>query len=360
MGVDVDHEAEVARQVAADLGPRLARIVGAHDVPVLLHEEHLRPRAVHRDVVDAVPHFGLRIRYPFGSQPLVDRLPRLAAVVGAKRPGRGDGDVNPGRVARIDDDRVEAQTARARRPVRSGTVAAQARQLGPGLGAVGRVEERGILDAGINRIGIGQRRFEVPDALELPGVRRPVVPLMRARNAVVGEVVPRRLPGFAAVVRALDNLAEPARRLRGVETVRIGRRSLEVIDLPASEVGTGDVPLLSLAVRRQDERTLARADEYPYPAHLQNPFDRAYPPYPVVDRRGQNSTDRERLPRKFSSCTFSLSSPRVDLTVRRARSTSGPGRGKYEGNFTTEDTGRQRLLEQPAAGVDQPIPNQLC
>ena len=248
---------------------------------------------------------------PFGPQPAIDRLPRLAAVVGAKRPGRGDGDVDPGRVARVDDDRVEAEPARARGPVRPGTVAAQAGQLGPGLGAVGRVEERRILDAGIDRVGVGQRRFEVPDALELPRVRRAVVPLMRARNAVVGELVPRRLPGLAAVVRALDDLAEPPRRLRRVETVRIDRRSLEVIDLPATEVGTGDVPLLALAVGRQDERALARADEYPYAAHLRRSFliCCADLPLPCSRSAGPEFDMPEPFLYGFSGCGFSEVTP---------------------------------------------------
>ena len=50
----------------------------------------------------------------------------------------------------------------------------------PGLPAVGGAEQRRVLDAGVDRVGIGQRRLEVPDALELPRVRRAVVPLMRA------------------------------------------------------------------------------------------------------------------------------------------------------------------------------------
>ena len=49
--------------------------------------------------------------------------------------------------------------------------------------------------------------------------------------------------------------------------IRIDRRSLEVIDLPAGEVRAADVPLLALAVGRQDERALARADQYSYSAH---------------------------------------------------------------------------------------------
>ena len=78
------------------------------------------------------------------------------------------------------------------------------------LAAVGRPEQRRVLDAGVDRVRIGQRRLEVPDALELPRVRRAVVPLVRAGHAVVDELVADRLPGLAAVVRALDQLAEPA------------------------------------------------------------------------------------------------------------------------------------------------------
>ena len=90
----------------------------------------------------------------------------------------------------------------------------------------------------------------MPDARELPRVRRAVVPLVRARDALVRELVADRLPRLAAVVGALDHLPEPAARLRRVEPVRVRRRSLEVIDLPARKVRPADVPPLALAVRR--------------------------------------------------------------------------------------------------------------
>ena len=135
------------------------------------------------------------------------------------------------------------------------------------LPAVGRAEQGGVLHPGVDRVRIGQRRLEMPDALELPGMRRAVVPLVRAGDAVVDELVAHRLPGLAAVVGALDHLPEPAAGLRRIQPVRIGGRSLDVVDLPAREVGTADVPLFALAVRRQDECALARADQYPYPAH---------------------------------------------------------------------------------------------
>ena len=134
----------------------------------------------------------------------------------------------------IEQDGVQAHAAGAGLPVGAGAVAAQSGEFLPGLAAVGGAEEGGVFDAGVDGVGIGERRLEMPDALELPGVRRAVVPLVRAGNAVVDELVADRLPGLAAVARALDQLAEPAAGLRGVEAVRIDGRALEVVDLPAA------------------------------------------------------------------------------------------------------------------------------
>src|SRR3989449_3625769 len=118
----------------------------------------------------------------------------------------------------------------------------------------------------------------MPDALELPGMLRAVVPLMRGeglarlRGRVVGELVAlafgeafpglfqhtsRRLPRLAAVAGALDDLSEPPARLRRVQPVRIGGGSLQGVDLPAREVRAAHRPLFSLAIPRQDESTPA-------------------------------------------------------------------------------------------------------
>src|SRR5438105_15721986 len=131
----------------------------------------------------------------------------------------------------------------------------------------------------------------MPDAFELPGVLRAVVPLVRRkrltalRARIVDELValafrralwsrrrlagrcPRLVPGFAAVIGALDDLPEPAAGLRCVDAVGSKRRTLHVIDIPPGKVGAADVPELALAVRCQNERALARTDENPYAAH---------------------------------------------------------------------------------------------
>jgi hypothetical protein len=75
------------------------------------------------------------------------------------------------------------------------------------------------------------------------------------------------MPGFAAVVGPLNDLAEPTARLGGVDPVRIRGRAFHMIDFPAGEVRAADLPFLALAVRREDKRALARADQYPDLAH---------------------------------------------------------------------------------------------
>src|SRR5688572_11276105 len=107
----------------------------------------------------------------------------------------------------------------------------------------------------------------MPDAGELPRVLRPVIPLVRAGDAVVHELIADRLPRPAAVVGTLHRLAEPPAGLRGIEPVWIDRRTLEVVHLPAREVGTTDIPPFALLIRRQDKRALARTDQNPHAAH---------------------------------------------------------------------------------------------
>src|SRR5262249_32477872 len=112
---------------------------------------------------------------------------------------------------------------------------------------------------------------EVPDALELPRMRRAVVRLVRAGNPVVAELVAGRFPCRSAVVRALHHLTEPAARLRGVDATRISRRPFQVIDLPAREVRARHFPVVALAIRRQDEGPLSRPDQHPHSAHRKLP-----------------------------------------------------------------------------------------
>src|SRR3954447_16767523 len=148
---------------------------------------------------------------------------------------------------------------------------AKAGDLLPRLAAVAAAEERGILDAGVDGVRVSQRGLQMPHPLELPGMRRPVIPLMGAGHAVVGKLIAHRFPGLAAVVRALHHLAEPAARLRAIDPAGVGGRPLEVVDLPPGEVRAAHRPLFPLPVGTDDEPALAGPHQQAYSAHLRYP-----------------------------------------------------------------------------------------
>ena len=127
------------------------------------------------------------------------------------------------RIARIEDDRVQAHAARARLP-RCGRSRVRASPEAPATFAPPSVERKIAASStpGVNRVRIGQRRLEMPDALEFPRVRRAVVPLMRARDALVDELVADRRPASSAIVRALQR---PARTNRWIAMRRDGSGS---------------------------------------------------------------------------------------------------------------------------------------
>src|SRR6266851_39867 len=105
---------------------------------------------------------------------------------------------------------------------------------------------------------------------------RAVVPLMRPGYTVIHELVAlafghairrlfhpaaRRLPRFAAIIGALNDLSEPGARLRRVNPVRINRRTLNVINFPAGKMRATDLPSFTLPVRGQDERAFPCANQ---------------------------------------------------------------------------------------------------
>src|SRR5262249_60814384 len=114
--------------------------------------------------------------------------------------------------------------------------------------------------------------FQCADALKFPGMLCSVVPLIfskgfpgSGRRAVkefsafpLRESIRSRhgfsrrcsglVPGLTAIVRSLDDLAEPSAGLRHIDTVWIQRGSLHVVDLPAGEVRTANIPPITLAV----------------------------------------------------------------------------------------------------------------
>jgi hypothetical protein len=215
----------------------------------------------------AVADLGRRVWHEIGLQSAGDRPPRLTGVVAPKRAGGGDGGEDPRRVARIQQDGVQAHAAGARLPAGPRAVAAQSRQFLPRRSAVDGTEQGGVFHPGVHRLRIGQRWLQMPDALELPGAGSAVIVLVSADLPLVNELVAHWLPGLAAIVGALHQLAEPAAGLRGVQPIRVDGRALHVIDFPTPKVGAGHIPLLALAVRCQHERTLLGAHQNAYATH---------------------------------------------------------------------------------------------
>src|SRR6185295_12887282 len=124
----------------------------------------------------------------------------------------------------------------------------------------------GVFNAREDRVWIVKRRLEMPNSFELPRLQSAVIKLVRRERLtgflrrVVNKLVAlthrhafgrgrRRAggcsglePRLTAIVRALNDLSEPAAGLRRVNAVWIHSRTLHVVNLPASEVRTTDVP----------------------------------------------------------------------------------------------------------------------
>jgi len=155
---------------------------------------------------------------------------------------------------------MQAHATRARLPSRPRPVATQSGEFLPVLSAVGRPEQGRIFHSGVDRIRILERWLEMPHSFELPGMRRAVVPLVSAGNALVRELIAYRLPRFPTVARALNQLPEPAAGLLGVQPIRVSGRSLHVINLPPRKMWAADLPPLTFSVGLQHKRTLACAN----------------------------------------------------------------------------------------------------
>src|SRR3984885_7962964 len=287
--VNVDHETEIGGKVPADLLPGIAGVIAPHHIPVLLHKKYARTRRVHGDVVNTVPDLSGRVRNVLGIQTAVDRLPAFATVVGTKCSRCRNRNVDALRIAGIENDRVQTHTTGARLPLWAGAMAAQPGEFRPVLSAIRRAEQGGVFDASVNRIGVLERWFQMPDALELPRMLRPVIPLMSGERLaafirrVVDELVAcwlrrtrggrftrgcsRLMPCFAPVIGALNDLPKPAAGLRRIQPVRIRGRSLHVIHFPASKMRTADIPFIALVVSGATERTLACPYQNSYAAH---------------------------------------------------------------------------------------------
>src|SRR4051794_3155034 len=100
-----------------------------------------------RALADLRGGIGEEVRHDVG----VARDPRLAAVVRAEHAGRGEADVHPPAVARVELDRMAAHPAGAREPAVARRVLEQAAIHLPGLATVVRPEEHAGITPEIER-----------------------------------------------------------------------------------------------------------------------------------------------------------------------------------------------------------------
>src|SRR5713226_9920722 len=136
-------KAEGRRQARLDAVPAPAAILAAiHAAVVLLvkaiglpgrHDEAMHALAVFRVVLSG--------RQEVGPGAAVARFPRLAAIGGVEHAGRGDGDPELPRVARMGDERMQDEPAAARRPFRPRWVVAQSGDMPPRAAAIVAAEE---------------------------------------------------------------------------------------------------------------------------------------------------------------------------------------------------------------------------
>src|SRR5947208_2722247 len=125
----------------------------------------------------------------------------------------------------------------------------------------------------------------MPNALELPRMLCAVIPLMCPGDSVVDKLVTftflhaivtfqflwtssGRAPLFSAVIRALNDLAEPRAGLRCINSVWIDWRTFYVINFPARKMRTADFPSFARAIRRQDERSFSCTNQNSNFAHV--------------------------------------------------------------------------------------------
>src|SRR5437879_12167269 len=105
---------------------------------------------------------------------------------------------------------------------------------------------------------------ELMSGERLPGFRGSVVDKLIALpfgHATGAGLFARRsawlYPGLAAVIRALNDLPEPAAGLRRIDAIRICGRTVEVIHLPTGKLRSADVTLLPLTIQRKGTCTTA-------------------------------------------------------------------------------------------------------
>src|SRR5262249_61427192 len=102
-----------------DVVAGVTAVVRAVEAPMVLKKESIGIRSVLRDLVDALPELGMRVRKELRAHAAILDLPASAAVVRAVGAARRGGDHHSPGALGIHEDGVEAKPASARLPLRA-------------------------------------------------------------------------------------------------------------------------------------------------------------------------------------------------------------------------------------------------
>ena len=163
--------------------PRVTAVVAAVDASVVLEVEAIRIIGIACDLVHALAELRRRcVGHERHDDAAVARRPGRAAIVAAVHARCRDGNEEPFRIRRVDEDRVQAHASPARHPLGPMRMIPQAAHQREGTAAVVAAEQRGRLDAGVEDLGLirGTRR-QLPD----PSQRRTGVVGERQRGVIL-------------------------------------------------------------------------------------------------------------------------------------------------------------------------------
>src|SRR5580704_13442898 len=158
-------EAKIRRDTARDVLPRISRVVGAVEPPVVLQKQTLRARFVQDNLVNALAKLGILFRHEHHANSSIPRLPGGSPVFGPVNACRGYAYIDPRAIARIRDNSVQKETTVARHPARPVGMIVQPADERPRFASVSRLKERCRLDAAIQRL-----RLVSPTQANLPNV----------------------------------------------------------------------------------------------------------------------------------------------------------------------------------------------
>ena len=247
-----DSKAEVGRDAVRDVGPRLAAVIGAVKAPVVLQEHPLRARLRLRHLVDALAELRMLVWEEVGADALVRRPPAFARVFRHVHAGGRDRHTNARRVARIEQDRVQAQPAAARLPLRPLRMIPEPFDEVPRIARIGRLEQRRRLDAAVDRV-----RFRIASGDDLPDI------LQRCFRAF-GKAYVRHFrigPVLAEIVARPQQRSPMHAGRSGPDAVASEAAVVShAVDRAAGEVRPADLPLFARLAGAEDERAFHRPD----------------------------------------------------------------------------------------------------